>query len=257
MGTPRAKMLSYMQSLKSQVGYVSLKTKYVEQQARSFPSLPGFDTDISSSMDEVDSEDLVPVNPIEEKDKQIAALEKTVGEMKTKESEIIHLKETVFKSTAELNFVKKEHNTTLQKLSFTQKATEDRLLSNIANPDGFHADPVLIGVYSATLDEAEFDFDDIQSEDQTSETRSRKEKFLKSMEDKVDLNNMQHKERFMEIKNQILEKVKATKVSRLRSTSRTRTASQSSKRGRSSDSQHFNGEKSPVRPRTTGIPKKM
>ena len=37
--TPRAKMAIYMQSLRTQVGYVSLKTKYMEQQARSFPSL--------------------------------------------------------------------------------------------------------------------------------------------------------------------------------------------------------------------------
>ena len=45
-------MMHYMQSLKEKVGYVSLKTKYMERQARNFPSLPGFDTDIISRMDE-------------------------------------------------------------------------------------------------------------------------------------------------------------------------------------------------------------
>ena len=71
MGTPRAKMLNYMLSLKAQLGYVSLKTKHMERQARHFPSLPGFDTDISSSMDENGDEeslDIVAINPIEEKE---------------------------------------------------------------------------------------------------------------------------------------------------------------------------------------------
>ena len=102
MKTPRAKMATYMQSLYAQVGYVSLKTKHMEQQARSFPSLPGFDSDIPSNMEENDLEDLVPVNPIEEKDKQIAALEKSVEHMGTKDSEIAQLKESLCKSKAEL-----------------------------------------------------------------------------------------------------------------------------------------------------------
>ena len=96
MGTPRAKMLNYMLSLKAQLGYVSLKTKHMERQARHFPSLPGFDTDISSSMDENGDEeslDIVAINPIEEKEKKFAALEKKVEMLKTKDSEIAKLKE--------------------------------------------------------------------------------------------------------------------------------------------------------------------
>ena len=94
MNTPRAKMLQYMQSLYSQVGYVSLKTKYMEKQARNFPSLPGFDTEISSNMEEnseSDNLEIVPCNPIEEKDKQIAALENSIETWKTKEIENIQL----------------------------------------------------------------------------------------------------------------------------------------------------------------------
>ena len=121
-------------------------------------------------------------------------------------------------------------------------------MSSIANPDGFIADPVLIGVYSATLDEGELDFED---DEIGSEAISRKELFLKSIEDKVDLGNSVHKERFMEIKNRIIEKVKATKVSRGRS------RSQSSKRGRSNDSQVNEDAQSPVRARTSGIPVKF
>ena len=185
-------MQHYMQSLRSkpQVGYVSLKTRYMEHQARSFPSLPGFDTDISSNMEENmdgDSENVVSVDSTEDKDKQIAALEKTVEVMKTKDAEIIHLKEAVLKSTSELKAVRNEHQISLRKLAFTQKATEKRILDSIANPEGFHADPVLIGLYSATLDEDEFDFDDKPgSEDQASDRNSRKDMFLKSMEEKID-----------------------------------------------------------------------
>ena len=87
MGSPRAKMLQYMHSLRTSVGYVSLKTKYLELQARNFPFLPGFDTDISSNMEEneLGEEGIVPVNPIEEKDRQIAELEKSVEESKSQE----------------------------------------------------------------------------------------------------------------------------------------------------------------------------
>ena len=41
MKTPRTKMSTYMESLKHKVGYVSLKIRHAEHQARSFPSLNG------------------------------------------------------------------------------------------------------------------------------------------------------------------------------------------------------------------------
>ena len=49
-----------------------------------------------------ESLDIVAINPIEEKDKKIAALEKNVEMMKTKDSEIAKLKEELSKSTVEL-----------------------------------------------------------------------------------------------------------------------------------------------------------
>ena len=95
-----------------------------------------------------DNEDLVPVNPIEEKDQKIANLEKRVESLKASETEIAKLKEELSQSRKELNIEKN--------LTFAKNATEKRLLDSINNPEGFHADPVLIGVYSATLDEEEF-----------------------------------------------------------------------------------------------------
>ena len=241
MNTPRAKMLHYMKSLKEQVGYVSLKTKYMERQARNFPSLLGFDTDIISRMDENlngELEDIVPVNPIEEKDKHIAALEKKVETL-------------IAKETKDLDQEKNSHQTSLKKLSFTQKATEQRLLDSISNPEGFHADPVLIGVFSATLDEQEVYCDDMEN---PNSGRSRKDNFLKSMEEKIDHTNADKKERFLLIKKQILEKVKTTQHSKIRSRSGSR--STSSKRELSLDSANLEQGKSPVRQKVTGIPVK-
>ena len=113
---------------------------------------------------------------------------------------------------------------------------------------------MLIGVYSATLDEDEFDFSD--SEEKTEgEGRSRRDVFLKSIEDKIDSKNPEHKDRFLVIKNQIIEKVKTTQVSRTRSRSGSSVASRRSvKRDLSTDSLSKVPGRSPVRQKTTGIP---
>ena len=250
MNEPRAKMHLYMQGLRTHAGYVSLKTMYMEHQAKNYPSLPGFDSDITSNMEEVegDGEGIVPVNPIEEKDNQIAELEKRVGELEPKETEISQLKEALAKSKLDLN-------TSLKKLDFTQKATEKRILESIGDSGGFIADPVLIGVYSATLDERDFEFSNDGQAKSDGGGRSRKGAFLKSMEDKLDPKNSEHVERFKIIKNQILEKVKHTQISRSRSRSWSR-GSGSLKRELSGESLSSVPGNSPVRPRTSGIPQK-
>jgi len=170
-----------MHGLRAQVGYVSLKTKHMEKMAKNFPSLPGFDADFASNMDEDDSCDIVPINPLEEKDRQIAVLESKVKRLTEGESEVSCLKDNLAKITAELEKVKSSYKTSLKKLSFTQKATEKRILESIANPEGFTTDPVLIGVFSATLDEDEFKFESESGKDDSN--RSRKDTFLKSMEE--------------------------------------------------------------------------
>ena len=107
----------------------------------------------------------------------------------------------------------------------------------------------MIGVYSATLNEDEIDDESDESEDQ----RSRKGTFLKSMEEKITLENPEQKERYLQVKNQILEKVKANKISRSRSWSSSSISSQSTKRNLSDDLE-------PVKPPSvrikTGLPVK-
>ena len=245
IGTPRGKMFLYMQSLRAKLGYISMKTMYMEDQARNFPSLNGTE-EVRSEMTE-DEDLVVPMNPIELKDKQIAALKKNVEDFKTKDTEIDRLKEALTKTNAELKVVKKNFHTSQQKLNFTKKATENVLVENISNPTGYIEDPVLIGVYSATLNEDEID---IKDDDESDDSRSRKDIFLKSMEEKIDLSNAEHKERYIQIKNKILEKVKATKTSRSRSRS-TSVTSTSSKRALSGEKD--NG-RSPVRARSSQLP---
>ena len=216
LGTTRGKMYLYMQSLRAGVGYTSLKTLYMEEQARNFPSLTGRDR-VNTEMNE-DDEEVVPTNPIEQKDKKIASLLQDLERAKAKDEQINDLKEALNKSSSELRATKKLFYTIQQKLNFTKKATENSLVENISNPNGYVEDPVLIGVYSATLNEDEIDE---QEEDAKVENdgRSRKENFLRSMEEKINLDNPDHKERYLQVKNKILEKVKTTKVSRSRSRS--------------------------------------
>ena len=127
------------------------------------------------------------------------------------------LKEALSKSTADLKVAKSDQKTSQRKINFTQKVTEQKLLDSISREDGFHADPTLIGVYSATLDEDEFDFDDDTGD--AKDNRSRKDAFLLSIEEKLNPADKEQKVRFAEIKNRILENVKASKSSRDRSRS--------------------------------------
>ena len=240
MDVPRAKMHLYMQGLRAQTGYVSLKTLYLENQAKNFPSLMGFEEEIPNNIEEPE-DGIESENLIEEKDRMIADLQKRVDELEPQQSEVNLLREALAQTKVDLN-------TSLKKIAFTQKATEQRLLESIENTDGFFADPVLIGVYSATLEE-----DKIDLETSENERMSRKETFLKSMEEKLDPKNQEHNERFQVIKNQILEKVKATQISRSRSRSWSKG---SMKRELSTESLSSVSGNSPVRARTSGIPKK-
>ena len=52
MDVPRAKMHMYMQELRSQAGYISLKTMHLENQAKNFPSLLGTEDEIPNNMEE-------------------------------------------------------------------------------------------------------------------------------------------------------------------------------------------------------------
>ena len=175
--------------------------------------------------------------------------------LKSKNLEIEHLQEALAKATADLKIERVNTKTSQRKINFTKNVTEKRLLESITNPEGFIADPLLIGVYSATLDEDEIKLDDANIDVTAEDGRSRRDIFLKSMEEKVDHENSEHKERFQILKNKIIEKVKTTQHSRSRSRSCSGSSrTDSKKRELSSESKGQELGKSPVRPRTSGIP---
>ena len=134
--------------------------------------------------------------------------------MNDKNTEISSLREELDKTNAELNAVKISYDLSQKKINFTRKATEDLLIDSISNNSGYREDSVVIGVYSATLNEDDFEIDE-----ESEEIRSHKDQFLKSIEAKIDPTSSDQKERFMEVRNKILNKVKTNKVSRCRTRS--------------------------------------
>ena len=122
-------MFQYMESLRQQVGYVSLKIKHMELQAKNFPSLPGFDNEEKSNMcEEYDEDEIVPIDPLEDKDNQIHALEKQVALLKEKEAQHSDLEKQLSNYKTELDTIKNDYKTSTRKLSFTKKVTEERIL---------------------------------------------------------------------------------------------------------------------------------
>ena len=188
-------MFPYMQNLRARVGYASLKTLYMEDQAKNYPALNGREGYISEIVE--DEEAITPMNPIELKDKEIVNLTRKLAEYKEKDAEINLLKETLTKTAAELKVTKRNVHISQQKLNFTKRATEQELVNCISDPKGFIEDPVLIGVYSATLNEDKIDITDNKD---TDDSRSRYDLFLKSMKEKIDPSDPQQIERYNQVK---------------------------------------------------------
>ena len=219
--TPRTKMATYMESLRHKVGYISLKLKYAESQARNFPSLTG-NIHTGYTMEEnqevVEDGDIVPMNPLDEKNKKIVELEKALEAQKKETANAEEIKNDLNQARAELNTIKKDYKLSQKKLQYTKNATEQKMVETISNPNYYRDDPHLISVYSATLNTEDFDFEEEENE---AALTPKDENFLKKVEDSLDKNDAIQAERYSHTKNQILERVKLTK-------SRQRTFSNSS-----------------------------
>ena len=100
------------------------------------------------------------------------------------------------KLSAELRVAKSNQKVSKKKLEFIKNATEQILVDSIIS-DGYKgADNIIIGAYSATLDEDEIEIDEAG----TGSPRSRKDIFL-SMKSKLNLENEEQSYRFNEVKN--------------------------------------------------------
>ena len=124
MNTPRAKMSEYINRLKIKTGYTSLKTQYLEMQARLFPS-PGGSTapSIPNEMDKIDAlqTELVPINPIEDRDSKILSLQEslTLSAASNKEKELAMKK------------LRRELSTAQKKVDKVYSGSADKLLKAV------------------------------------------------------------------------------------------------------------------------------
>ena len=190
----------------------------------------------------------VILTPVEEKDKIIEEQNSKIKILQDKQGEMPSLQEALAKTETENMLLKK-------KLSFTKRATEQKIFDNISNEEYYREDPHLVCVLSAALEE---EFELVENYPNTSEKlptspklihRSRRDKFLSSIEDKVDKNNSTHQERLSHIKNEVLDRIKSTKIRRLQARTDSVSSSVGSKR-RLSFSTDDQAGRSPSRPRT-------
>ena len=267
-GTRRARMGDYMESLKNQAPYyTSLKIKYAESQVRMFPSLIGLPGEKSSeqeleklwSMQEGEGVD--ESNIAEDRDKIISEQKKQIETLLKNQNDSTSYQLNMEEMKAENENLKKSLKTYEKKLIFTRNVTEQKLLENISNPDFYRDDPHLVNVYTATLNEDEFEFeeasDDHKEELENSKSednlRSRKDKFLTGVENNLDKSNPQHSvqiERLAHIKNQVIERVKTTKINKFRS--RTSSSNSGAKRRLYLNMTDLDpSERNSSRPRTT------
>ena len=263
LNTVRGKMLHYMQSLRMSVGYVSLKIRNFEQQNRNFPPLRSRisgDNSNSDAYDVMDSDEkagdeevlltnsleekdplgeVFPTSPLEEKDRRISSLTKQVEELRNEVSEVTELKESLTKAKAKLKIVNNLSTNSKKRLSYAKNVTEQRMVEAILTETP-HEVPHLASIYSATLNEDEFEMDE-----SSNLIKPLSDNFLKKVEENCDLSNETQKERLNNLKNQILEKVKLTRNRRDRSRSTGSTGS-SFKRSHENPSPE---KRSPTRPR--------
>ena len=167
-------------------------------------------------MDEDDQKQTaVILNPIEERDQTILEQNQIIENLKDSEAASGSLK-------TELEKIKIENLMIKKKLTYTRKATEQRICENISSSDNYREDPLLVAVLSATLNEDEIDIEEKEAQEYpTDEHMSRKELFmLSSLDSGIDKTDDIQQERLLCFKNQVFEKVKATKISRSSSSKR-------------------------------------
>ena len=170
----RTTMAAYMQVVKHKHGYRSLKEKYYEH----YPYLGG-DRNFGMS-DMVEStegmEEVVPINPIEEKDSQIAELMKALEDTKKNLSDMNAVKETLYKTRFELRTAQRASSLAKNKLEFARRVTEQRM-SHCLSDATTDMEDELVALYYTLVDEDNFLLED--------DTLAPKDDMLKNVDDKI------------------------------------------------------------------------
>ena len=200
-----------MEMVKVKHGYRSLKEKYYEM----YPPPGGAGNFGVSGIVErnEDDEEVVPINPVEEKDKQIADLKDALEGSRREIQDINVLKESLVKVKYELNSVKKYSNVAKSKIEFARKVTEQRMTECLTDPswsEDTEEDRALISLYSTLVEEEKFTLD------VENDTITPNDEFLRDVEEKLSakMANPSELKRFQEVRNKILEKIKVKKVNR-------------------------------------------
>ena len=235
--TYRQMMTVYMEEVRKQHGYQSLKQKYFKQ----FPSLGGAGNFGISNMIEgsVGEEDgVLPQNPIIERDEQIVALTAALEDSRKEVSDSNMLKENLNKLKTEMKTVKRESNIVRKKLEFARKVTEQRMAATLPSPSMDQEE--LVSLYSSLVDEDMFELGEEDKIAPCADFLSEVEEMLKETGCK------EGQVRLKEVKNKILEKVRGKKVERRqRRDSISSVSSRSSQQGmKRSNSDNVGGDNS-------------
>ena len=202
--TPRTTMNTYMEYIKVKHGYRSLKAKYFEQ----YPAIGGAgNCGISDMVERTTDEEIVPINPIEEKDNQIAELKKALDESRKEVSEVTAIKDCLVKTKNELVIARKSSTLRNRKIEFAKKITEQRMSNSLSNLSS-DLEEELVNLYSTLVDEDNFEVEDDRILPQ--------DDFLKNVEEKLAIRGdiPAELERLEQVRNKILERVKQKKAGR-------------------------------------------
>ena len=114
------------------------------------------------------------------------------------------LRETLTKVKAENNHIKKTSKQLTQKLNLTRKTSELKLAEIISTGVTMESDsPHLVTALSATLCEDDFELD-VEND----QIKPKNEAFLRNIEQNCDLTDAGQKERFGQVRNQVLDRFK-------------------------------------------------
>ena len=197
-------MNTYMEYIKVKHGYRSLKAKYFEQ----YPAIGGAgNCGISDMVERTTDEEIVPINPIEEKDNQIAELKKALDESRKEVSEVTAIKDCLVKTKNELVIARKSSTLRSRKIEFAKKITEQRMSNSLSNLSS-DLEEELVNLYSTLVDEDNFEVEDDRILPQ--------DDFLKNVEEKLAIRGdiPAELERLEQVRNKILERVKQKKSGR-------------------------------------------
>ena len=217
----RAKMSSYMEALKISTGYESLKSKYLRRLSRNYPDLQGepqqLNTTLKGDMDrDLDDEDeeneitegIVPINPIIEKDREIAELQKKIENLNAKVAEIDILEKKLEEATTENRRVLTVSRQVGRRLSVSRQANEQKLVSLLQTGANWTEDSAhLACCLSASINEDEFEIDEATD---TVRAKNRNFNLLKKVEEHLDPSDKIQQERLDEMRRMILERIKKT-----------------------------------------------